>query len=73
MLAEYERRGEIASRPRSEESRRSGTEPVPPLRFAQLVGGVFAVLGFVGVVAGCPRGGAALARLAALAGVGKAG
>ncbi|MQY24693.1 DUF4395 domain-containing protein [Nocardia aurantia] len=28
------------------------TEPVPPLRFAQLVGLIFAVLGFVGFVAG---------------------
>ncbi|BCK52836.1 DUF4395 domain-containing protein [Nocardia wallacei] len=43
------------------------TEPVPPLRFAQLVGGVFAVLGFVGFVAGSTVAGAIFAGFALFA------
>ncbi|MFJ1458438.1 DUF4395 domain-containing protein [Nocardia sp. N2S4-5] len=43
------------------------TEPVPPLRFAQLVGGVFAVLSFVGFVAGSTVAGAIFAGFALFA------
>ncbi|WP_024800750.1 DUF4395 domain-containing protein [Nocardia sp. BMG51109] len=43
------------------------TEPVPPLRFAQLVGGVFAVLSFLGFVAGSTVAGAIFAGFALFA------
>ncbi|WP_280387109.1 DUF4395 domain-containing protein [Nocardia wallacei] len=43
------------------------TEPTPPLRFAQLVGGVFAVLSFVGFVAGSTVVGAIFAGFALFA------
>ncbi|RDI47331.1 DUF4395 domain-containing protein [Nocardia mexicana] len=43
------------------------TEPVPPLRFAQLVGGVFAVLSFVGFIAGSTVVGAIFAGFALFA------
>ncbi|MBF6171695.1 DUF4395 domain-containing protein [Nocardia blacklockiae] len=43
------------------------TEPTPPLRFAQLVGGVFAVLSFVGFVVGSTVVGAIFAGFALFA------